>query len=46
MNLAIRTVPTTAYAPGVPHADQRHEVEAARYAFQHCRPREPSVSSA
>ncbi|MFP3991576.1 CHAD domain-containing protein [Streptomyces sp. E11-3] len=29
-----RIAPTTAYALGVLHADQRHEVEAARYAFQ------------
>ena len=27
--------PATAYALGVLHADQRHEVEAARFAFQH-----------
>nr|WP_107122082.1 CHAD domain-containing protein [Streptomyces sp. DSM 15324] len=31
-----RIAPATAYALGVLHADQRHEVEAARYAFQHC----------
>ncbi|MFC5956618.1 CHAD domain-containing protein [Streptomyces pratens] len=30
-----RIAPATAYALGVLHADQRHEVEAARYAFQH-----------
>ncbi|MFE4057001.1 CHAD domain-containing protein [Streptomyces sp. NPDC059096] len=29
-----RIAPTTAYALGVLHADQRHEVEAARFAFQ------------
>ncbi|MGK5548085.1 CHAD domain-containing protein, partial [Streptomyces sp. URMC 127] len=28
-----RIAPATAYALGVLHADQRHEVEAARYAF-------------
>ncbi|MYS45844.1 metal-binding protein, partial [Streptomyces sp. SID5998] len=28
--------PATAYALGVLHADQRHEVEAARFAFQQC----------
>ncbi|MCT7354375.1 hypothetical protein N4P33_19775 [Streptomyces sp. 15-116A] len=31
-----RIAPATAYALGVLHADQRHEVEAARYAFQRC----------
>jgi hypothetical protein len=31
-----RIAPATAYALGVLHADQRHEVEAARYAFQGC----------
>ncbi|MEG3631985.1 CHAD domain-containing protein [Streptomyces poriticola] len=31
-----RIAPATAYALGVLHADQRHEVEAARYAFQNC----------
>ncbi|MFE9258390.1 CHAD domain-containing protein [Streptomyces sp. NPDC006879] len=30
-----RIAPATAYALGVLHADQRHEVEAARLAFQH-----------
>ncbi|MFB6839593.1 CHAD domain-containing protein [Streptomyces sp. NPDC056361] len=30
-----RIAPATAYALGVLHADQRHEVEAARFAFQH-----------
>ncbi|WP_073948530.1 CHAD domain-containing protein [Streptomyces kebangsaanensis] len=29
-----RIAPVTAYALGVLHADQRHEVEAARFAFQ------------
>lgn len=29
-----RIAPATAYALGVLHADQRHEVEAARYTFQ------------
>ncbi|MFF5568239.1 CHAD domain-containing protein [Streptomyces sp. NPDC012623] len=29
-----RIAPATAYALGILHADQRHEVEAARYAFQ------------
>jgi hypothetical protein len=28
-----RIAPATAYALGVLHADQRHDVEAARYAF-------------
>ncbi|SMQ17316.1 CHAD domain-containing protein [Streptomyces sp. Ag82_O1-12] len=31
-----RITPATAYALGVLHADQRHEVEAARFAFQQC----------
>ncbi|WP_200258304.1 CHAD domain-containing protein [Streptomyces sp. HSG2] len=31
-----RIAPATAYALGVLHADQRHEVEAARYAFHDC----------
>ncbi|MFE6361283.1 CHAD domain-containing protein [Streptomyces sp. NPDC057806] len=31
-----RIAPATAYALGVLHADQRHEVEAARFAFQQC----------
>jgi hypothetical protein len=35
-----RIAPATAYALGVLHADQRHEVEAARYAFQRCWRRE------
>ncbi|MET9863347.1 CHAD domain-containing protein [Streptomyces smyrnaeus] len=30
-----RIAPATAYALGVLHADQRHEVEAARFAFGH-----------
>ncbi|MFF2215700.1 CHAD domain-containing protein [Streptomyces antibioticus] len=34
-----RIAPATAYALGVLHADQRHEVEAARYAFQHSWPK-------
>ncbi|MYS16469.1 hypothetical protein GTW73_21330, partial [Streptomyces sp. SID4982] len=29
-----RITPATAYALGVLHADQRHEVEAARFTFQ------------
>ncbi|CAL9464397.1 hypothetical protein SUDANB58_02712 [Streptomyces sp. enrichment culture] len=36
-----RIAPATAYALGVLHADQRHEVEAARYAFQRCWQKEP-----
>ncbi|MFR9796002.1 CHAD domain-containing protein [Streptomyces sp. MS06] len=35
-----RIAPATAYALGVLHADQRHEVEAARFAFQRCWQRE------
>ncbi|MEN3585365.1 CHAD domain-containing protein [Streptomyces sp. ZYX-F-203] len=35
-----RIAPATAYALGVLHADQRHEVEAARYAFHDCWRRE------
>lgn len=31
-----RIAPATAYALGVLHADQRHEVEAARFTFQQC----------
>ncbi|HET9380501.1 MAG TPA: CHAD domain-containing protein [Streptomyces sp.] len=38
-----RIAPVTAYALGVLHADQRHEVEAARYAFQRCWSGERSV---
>ncbi|WP_107429366.1 CHAD domain-containing protein [Streptomyces sp. Amel2xC10] len=34
-----RIAPATAYALGVLHADQRHEVEAARYAFQRSWPK-------
>lgn len=33
-----RIAPSTAYALGVLHADQRHEVEAARFAFSHVWP--------
>lgn len=33
-----RIAPATAYALGVLHADQRHEVEAARFAFSHVWP--------
>ncbi|MFS8199185.1 CHAD domain-containing protein [Streptomyces sp. CWNU-52B] len=36
-----RIAPATAYALGVLHADQRHEVEAARFAFQRAWLREP-----
>lgn len=36
-----RIAPATAYALGVLHADQRHEVEAARYAFQRVWQRQP-----
>ncbi len=36
-----RIAPATAYALGVLHADQRHEVEAARYAFQHSWHKDP-----
>ncbi|MGX1561385.1 CHAD domain-containing protein [Streptomyces sp. NPDC055506] len=39
-----RIAPATAYALGVLHADQRHEVEAARFAFQQCWQKE-SVST-
>nr|WP_206439979.1 CHAD domain-containing protein [Streptomyces scabichelini] len=35
-----RIAPATAYALGVLHADQRHEVEAARFAFQRAWSRE------
>ncbi|WP_406170952.1 CHAD domain-containing protein [Streptomyces sp. NBC_00996] len=35
-----RIAPATAYALGVLHADQRHEVEAARFAFQQAWQRE------
>ncbi|WP_371556174.1 CHAD domain-containing protein [Streptomyces longwoodensis] len=40
-----RIAPATAYALGVLHADQRHEVEAARYAFQRAWQR-PAVHTA
>jgi hypothetical protein len=36
-----RIAPATAYALGVLHADQRHEVEAARFAFQQCWQKQP-----
>ncbi|WP_254878695.1 CHAD domain-containing protein [Streptomyces sp. NA04227] len=36
-----RIAPATAYALGVLHADQRHEVEAARYAFHQAWLKEP-----
>ncbi|MFI6338467.1 CHAD domain-containing protein [Streptomyces sp. NPDC050535] len=36
-----RIAPATAYALGVLHADQRHEVEAARFAFQQSWQKEP-----
>lgn len=39
-----RIAPATAYALGVLHADQRHEVEAARLAFRHLWLREPAVT--
>lgn len=35
-----RIAPATAYALGVLHADQRHEVEAARFAFQQSWPKQ------
>ncbi|MEU7024793.1 CHAD domain-containing protein [Streptomyces sp. NPDC046203] len=37
-----RIAPATAYALGVLHADQRHEVEAARFAFQRAWSRTPA----
>ncbi|MGW1269027.1 CHAD domain-containing protein, partial [Streptomyces sp. NPDC002491] len=40
-----RIAPATAYALGVLHADQRHEVEAARYAFQRCWQRQPVTTT-
>ncbi|WP_327355136.1 CHAD domain-containing protein [Streptomyces sp. NBC_01304] len=40
-----RIAPATAYALGVLHADQRHEVEAARFAFQRVWQRGPSATS-
>ncbi|MCD7445450.1 CHAD domain-containing protein [Streptomyces lincolnensis] len=36
-----RIAPATAYALGVLHADQRHEVEAARFAFQQSWQKQP-----
>ncbi|MEU9085489.1 CHAD domain-containing protein [Streptomyces sp. NPDC048357] len=39
-----RIAPATAYALGVLHADQRHEVEAARLDFEHLWLREPAVT--
>lgn len=39
-----RIAPATAYALGVLHADQRHEVEAARLEFQHIWLPEPAVT--
>ncbi|MGW2050365.1 CHAD domain-containing protein [Streptomyces sp. NPDC001858] len=36
-----RIAPATAYALGVLHADQRHDVEAARYAFQRAWQKQP-----
>ncbi|MGW7167272.1 CHAD domain-containing protein [Streptomyces sp. NPDC054884] len=36
-----RIAPATAYALGVLHADQRHEVEAARYEFQRTWQKQP-----
>ncbi|AQT73168.1 CHAD domain-containing protein [Streptomyces sp. fd1-xmd] len=41
-----RIAPATAYALGVLHADQRHEVEAARTDFQHLWLREPAGRTA
>ncbi|MGW1889812.1 CHAD domain-containing protein [Streptomyces sp. NPDC002004] len=40
-----RITPATAYALGVLHADQRHEVEAARFAFQQVWQREAAITS-
>ncbi|WP_309095777.1 CHAD domain-containing protein [Streptomyces sp.] len=40
-----RIAPATAYALGVLHADQRHEVEAARFAFQQAWQKETVGSS-
>ncbi|MEU1464394.1 CHAD domain-containing protein [Streptomyces sp. NPDC005727] len=40
-----RITPATAYALGVLHADQRHEVEAARFAFQQAWQRQPVGAS-
>ncbi|GGZ51357.1 CHAD domain-containing protein [Streptomyces subrutilus] len=39
-----RIAPATAYALGVLHADQRHEVEAARAAFRHLWVPEPAIT--
>ncbi|MEU9378759.1 CHAD domain-containing protein [Streptomyces sp. NPDC048255] len=39
-----RIAPATAYALGVLHADQRHEVEAARFAFRELWLPEPAVT--
>ncbi|WP_369234879.1 CHAD domain-containing protein [Streptomyces sp. R21] len=39
-----RIAPATAYALGVLHADQRHEVEAARFAFQQSWQKAPAVA--
>ncbi|MFI8344506.1 CHAD domain-containing protein [Streptomyces sp. NPDC085639] len=39
-----RIAPATAYALGVLHADQRHEVEAARLEFRHIWIPEPAVT--
>ncbi|MET9777342.1 CHAD domain-containing protein [Streptomyces sp. NPDC006367] len=39
-----RIAPATAYALGVLHADQRHEVEAARYAFQRSWQKDPATT--
>ncbi|WP_260610212.1 CHAD domain-containing protein [Streptomyces sp. WAC06614] len=40
-----RIAPATAYALGVLHADQRHEVEAARFAFQRIWLRTPAAAA-
>lgn len=40
-----RIAPATAYSLGVLHADQRHDVEAARYAFQRAWHREAVTSA-
>ncbi|MGX1886401.1 CHAD domain-containing protein [Streptomyces sp. NPDC055287] len=40
-----RIAPATAYALGVLHADQRHEVEAARFAFQQAWQPAPATAS-
>jgi hypothetical protein len=41
-----RIAPATAYALGVLHADQRHEVEAARFAFQQAWQKEEEAAEA